>query len=112
MVARISGWTVWLVLVILAVAGCGRGGEPAATPSTGATAAVSPSPSPSPSPAGEVYVVKSGDTLSDIAQRFDTTVEAIVEANDLDDPDTLAIGDELRIPPERRPRNRPTQTEG
>jgi LysM repeat protein len=116
MVTRISGWTVWLVLVvILAAAGCNRGGDgdqPAAGPSSRATTtAGSPSPSPSPSPAGETYIVESGDTLSEIAQRFDTTVRAIVAANDLDDPDKLGIGDELIIPPEERPRSRPTRSE-
>jgi LysM repeat protein len=99
MVARISGWTVCLVLVLtLPVTACNNEPEqPAAvtSPSPGAPA----SPSPSPSPEAEVYVVESGDTLSEIAQRFDTTVEAIAEANDMDDPDVLSIGDELIIPP-------------
>lgn len=104
MVARISGWTVCLVLVVtLPAAACNRGDDtdqPATQASpTAATAPVSPSPSP-PS-GGEIYTVESGDTLSSIAQRFDTTVEAIVEANDLADPDTLSIGDELIIPPDQ-----------
>jgi len=102
MVARISGWTVCLVLVIaLPAGGCNRGGEaeqPVTQVSPSAVTAPA-SPSPSPSPDGETYTVESGDTLSEIAQRFDTTVEAIVESNDLDDPDTLAVGDELIIPP-------------
>lgn len=110
-VARISGWTVCLVLVVtLPVAGCNRGddtGQPATRPSP--TAATVPArPSPSPSPEDETYAVESGDTLSEIAQRFDTTVEAIVEANDLDDPDTLSIGDELTIPPDQSPSGQPT----
>jgi LysM repeat protein len=48
---------------------------------------------------GEVYVVEEGDTLWSIAQDYDTTVEAIVAANDLDEPESIAIGDELIIPP-------------
>ena len=102
MVARMSGWTVCLVLVIaLPAAGCNRGGEPEQPVTQASPSAVTApaSPSPSPSPDGETYTVESGDTLSAIAQRFDTTVEAIVEINDLEDPDTLAIGDELIIPP-------------
>lgn len=104
MVARISSWTVCLVLVMtLPVAGCNRGGDtdqPTARSSpTAATASVGPSPSPSPE--GETYTVESGDTLSEIARRFDTTVEEIMEVNDLDDPDVLSIGDELIIPPDR-----------
>lgn len=51
-------------------------------------------------PAGsQVYVVMSDDTLWDIAQRFGTTVEAIVAANDLESPEDLQIGQELIIPP-------------
>lgn len=102
MVTRIGRWIACLLLVTLPVAGCNRGGdadEPTtqASPSA-ATARVSPSPSPSPSPDGETYTVESGDTLSDIARRFNTSVEAIVEVNDLDDPDVLSIGDKLIIP--------------
>ena len=55
-------------------------------------------PTPEPTPAERVYEVQSGDTLWDIAQEFGTTVEAIVEANDLDDPDRISPGDELVIP--------------
>lgn len=44
------------------------------------------------------YKVSSGDTLSAIARRFDTTVEAIVKANKLDDPDRIVVGQELKIP--------------
>jgi LysM repeat protein len=51
-------------------------------------------------PAGsETYVVEDGDTLWDIASSHDVTVEAIVEANGLDDSDDLQVGDELAIPP-------------
>jgi LysM repeat protein len=46
--------------------------------------------------------VRQGDTLSAIALRFDTTVRALVEANDLDDPDALTLGQRLSIPPRRR----------
>ncbi|MDX2161365.1 MAG: LysM peptidoglycan-binding domain-containing protein [bacterium] len=48
--------------------------------------------------AGEVYTVQPGDTLFTIAQRFGTTISAIVEANELTNPDQLRIGQELIIP--------------
>lgn len=48
---------------------------------------------------GQTYVVESGDTLWDIAQRFGTTVEAIVQANELANPADLTIDQELVIPP-------------
>ena len=46
----------------------------------------------------DAYEVQSGDTLSSIATEFDTTVDEIMEANDLDDPDVLHVGDEIVIP--------------
>ncbi|MCH8026018.1 MAG: LysM peptidoglycan-binding domain-containing protein [Chloroflexi bacterium] len=51
-----------------------------------------------PAAAGETYLVQSGDTLWDIALRLDTTVEAIVAANELTDETDLSIGQELVIP--------------
>ncbi|OGO50791.1 MAG: hypothetical protein A2148_03680 [Chloroflexi bacterium RBG_16_68_14] len=57
-------------------------------------------PSEEAIPAGsQVYLVASDDTLWDIAQRFGITVEAIVAANDLENPEDLQIGQELIIPP-------------
>lgn len=50
-------------------------------------------------PAGaQTYTVRSGDTLFDIAQRFNTTVSAIVQANNLANPNALRIGQQLVIP--------------
>lgn len=44
------------------------------------------------------YKVSEGDTLSGVAARFDTTVDAIARANNLADPEALQIGQELVIP--------------
>lgn len=52
---------------------------------------------PTPTPAG-LYVVQAGDTLSDLAERFDTTVDEILAANGLTDPNELQAGQELIIP--------------
>lgn len=46
------------------------------------------------------YLVRPGDTLSAIAQRFGTTVEAIVAANNLSNPDIIFAGQILFIPVE------------
>ncbi|MDN5301306.1 MAG: hypothetical protein PWQ60_820 [Thermoanaerobacteraceae bacterium] len=46
------------------------------------------------------YLVRSGDTLSAIAERFGTTVEAIMEANNLANPDIIFAGQVLLIPVE------------
>lgn len=48
---------------------------------------------------GEIYVVRSGDTLGAIASRYGVTVRAIMQANGLTNPDTLSLGQELIIPP-------------
>jgi LysM repeat protein len=54
---------------------------------------------PTPPPSGfETYTVTSGDTLVAIARRYGTTVDAIVDANDLTNPNRLSIGQELLIP--------------
>ena len=45
-----------------------------------------------------VYTVRSGDTVSGIAARYDTTVRAIIDANDLDSRALIRIGQTLRIP--------------
>lgn len=61
-------------------------------------------PTPTPLPAtlipGQeiIYVVLEGDLLANIAEQFLSTVEAIVEANDLDDPNSIFIGQRLIIP--------------
>ena len=51
-----------------------------------------------------VHTVKSGDTLFEIALRYDQTVEALVAANNLLDPGLLHIGQQLIIPGIQLPR--------
>ena len=44
------------------------------------------------------YTVASGDTLSAIAARFGTTVDALVKNNQIANPNALQVGQELQIP--------------
>jgi nucleoid-associated protein YgaU len=44
------------------------------------------------------YTVQSGDTLAEIAQRYNVTLEALALANDIDDYDHIEIGQVLIIP--------------
>ena len=50
-----------------------------------------------PTPAG-LYIVKAGDTLSKIADEFQTTIDEIMTLNNLSDPNLLEIGQQLTIP--------------
>jgi LysM repeat protein len=53
---------------------------------------------PAPPAGTTIYTVQAGDTLFSIAQRFGITVQAIINANSLANPDALAIGQQLNIP--------------
>lgn len=46
-------------------------------------------------------VVEPGDTLGEIAKRFDRTVEEFMRANGIDDPNKLAVGQQLVVPHKR-----------
>jgi LysM repeat protein len=52
---------------------------------------------PTPTPAG-LYVVQPGDTLSGLAEDFGTTVEELLAANGLTDPNAIEVGQTLLIP--------------
>lgn len=54
---------------------------------------------PQPELAGNIYVVQVGDTLSNIAQRNGTTVQALLAANGLPNANFVWVGQRLRITP-------------
>lgn len=58
---------------------------------------VSPIPQPSPSSGIIAYQVKAGDTLRAIARRYHTSVAAIVQENDIDNPNLIYPGETLCI---------------
>lgn len=57
-------------------------------------------PPPGTNKLARQYVVKSGDTLSHIAQRYEVSLNTLRGYNDLKS-DTVRVGDKLRIPPTR-----------
>ncbi|MBN1536715.1 MAG: LysM peptidoglycan-binding domain-containing protein [Anaerolineales bacterium] len=68
-------------------------GEPILTPTPD-----NPHPVPSPRTDAEKYIVQYGDTLGIIAEQYNISQEQLMEANQLYDPNLLAVGQELFIP--------------
>ena len=71
---------------------------PAPTIVATATAAATSAPSQPAATGDEVeYEVEAGDTLSAIAEEFDTTIEAIMERNDIEDAALIYVGQTLIV---------------
>ncbi len=66
---------------------------------------------PEPNPkTSETYVVRPGDTLTSIAQRFNTTAFALAQSNGISDPSMIRVGQVLQVP--RVPSSTPVSAEG
>jgi LysM repeat protein len=76
---------------------------PTAVPTVGPTPTTGPVP-----PGGFTYCVQWGDTLFSIARRFGVTVDAIVKANGLANPNQIRAGQVLIIPGLPPPEHPPT----
>jgi LysM repeat protein len=57
------------------------------------------------------HTVKAGETLGQISLQYDISVEAIMAANNIDNPNFLSVGQELVIPKEGEPLPQPEPTE-
>ena len=75
---------------------------PAATPeATAAPAEPTAAPEPAAAPAGPSFVeytVKKGDVLQVIAKQYNVSVRDIIDSNTIANPDSLVVGQVLRIP--------------
>ena len=93
---------VFLVALVLCLAiGITTGAftVPAPTPTIGPTPEATSAPQATPPPRAVItYTVRAGDTLAKIAAEFGVTIEAIVEANDIEDPSLISVGQVLVIP--------------
>ncbi len=107
-------YVTWLVLLVLMLGLNACEPPPPVTPRPTAQAIleVTPAPTfdidatatsyarqliPSPTPAG-LYIVQPGDTLSALALDFGTTIEDLMAANGLTDPNAIQVGQPLIIP--------------
>lgn len=73
-------------------------GPPVPTQSLTPSPVSSPEPTATTEPTLLTHLIESGDTLSGIAKEYGVTVLALVEANQLANPDVLRIGQVLTIP--------------
>ena len=55
-------------------------------------------PAPGPCPGGTIYTIKAGDTLYSLARQYNTTVQAILDANPGLDPRSLQVAQRICIP--------------
>jgi len=56
-----------------------------------------PTPTFTPSPTPFMYTIRTGDTLSEIAKRFNTTVEALMQSNGIEDATRIRVGTQITI---------------
>jgi len=70
---------------------------PDATPSPTATPTRTETPTAIP-PAQMIHVVQPGETLSAISRQYGVSLDALIRANVLSDPDLLEVGQEILIP--------------
>ena len=99
--------TAMVVVAAVAVAGLSQlgGGEDGTGRADPSVPAGSPAPVDAPTTTRApdnhltAYVVTRGDTLTSIARRFAVSTAAIIAANQLVDPDRLAVGQHIMIPP-------------
>jgi LysM repeat protein len=84
---------------LLGVGGPSGGVGSSPSPSV-AVSTPSPVPTPIPDPTPQIYVIKSGDTLSRIAREFNVSLDALLEANKdrISNPNRIKVGDEIIIP--------------
>jgi LysM repeat protein len=106
-IAILAGGVVLAAVILFflpGVLGVGRdggsGAAPSASPLSSTVESASPSPTPIPQPTPTVYTIKTGDTLSKIARKFNVSLDALLAANKdtIKNPNRIRVGDEIIIP--------------
>ena len=83
-----------LAAVVASLLGGGDGSPAATTTTTSLVATTTTTTIPVPLK----HMVKSGESLFSIAQLYSVKMEAIIELNNLENPDKLSVGDEILLP--------------
>lgn len=84
------------VVLIVTPTPAAQSAQPAATSIPEQPAATATNPTQSAT--AEVYVVQAGDSLLGIALKFGLTIDALMQANNLTNPDFVFVGQRLTIP--------------
>ena len=106
MTFKMMAVTAAALLALTACGGDDDAAEEAATSSPAATPAAAPTEAEQSEPPPQAksntqtktYRVKGGDSLSVIAERFNTTVKELVELNGIDDKHHIREGQKLKVP--------------
>jgi LysM repeat protein len=85
------------VAVLLVRSGLQSDAAPATTAARTQTVSTLPSTTPVPVKRRRFYRLRSGETLSDVAIKFDTTVEQLVALNPGVQPTNLTVGQRIRV---------------
>jgi murein DD-endopeptidase MepM/ murein hydrolase activator NlpD len=83
--------TILTTVCLVALTGCGRSAPPAPVLNMGTNI---------DSPAGGV-MVREGETLWNISERYDLSLRDIIDFNNLNPPYVLQIGERIKLPPSR-----------
>jgi LysM repeat protein len=75
------------------------GSSSADTTIAGSNSATTTTVAPGPTSPPKTYVVQPGESLFAIAMKFNLSAPALVELNKIKDPDRVAAGTELLLPP-------------
>lgn len=101
---------IWVVVLLLLSGACTQQTSavvPTLEPTALVPAATDTPVLPDPTPTPVVYVVRPGDSLSAIALRFGVPTEKLVEANGIENPNLIEVGQKLVVP---GPTSAPTPT--